>query len=192
MDLIPPELIVARYFAADQVNIDALQNAYETAISKLAEFVEENTSEDGLLQDATNDKGKVTKTAVTKRLKIIQDEPDSDEERDALTRCLGLIGNESRAIKAVKDKQSELDPKVLARYAMLTEAEIKTLVVEEKWFGSINAKIHEEAQRLTQQLTGRIKELDERYARPLPELEREVDEYSARVESHLKKMGLSL
>ena len=89
MDLIPPELIVARYFAADQVNIDALQNAYETAISKLAEFVEENTSEDGLLQDATNDKGKVTKTAVTKLLKIIQDEPDSDEERDALTRCCG-------------------------------------------------------------------------------------------------------
>ena len=192
MDLIPPELIVARCFAADQENIDALQTAYETATSELAEFVEENTGEDGLLQDATNDKGKVTKTGVTKRLNIIRDEPDSDEERDALTRCLGLIGNESRACKAVKDKQSELDQKVLARYAILTEAEIKTLVVEDKWFGSINAKIHEEAQRLTQQLTGRIKELDERYARPLPELEREVVEYSARVESHLKKMGLSL
>ena len=92
----------------------------------------------------------------------------------------------------MKDKQSELDQKVLARYSILTEAEIKTLVVEDKWFGSIFAQIHEEAQRLTQQLTGRIKELDERYARPLPELEREVVEYSARVESHLKKMGLSL
>ena len=41
-------------------------------------------------------KGKVTKTGVTTRLKIIRDEPDSDEERDALTRCLDLIGIESQ------------------------------------------------------------------------------------------------
>ena len=38
----------------------------------------------------------------------------------------------------------------------------------------------------------RIKELDERYARPLPELEREVDVFSAKVEGHLKKMGILL
>ena len=65
-------------------------------------------------------------------------------------------------------------------------------MVEEKWFASIYADIQEEVQRLTQQLTGRIKELDERYARPLPELEREVDVFSAKVEGHLKKMGIAL
>ena len=42
------------------------------------------------------------------------------------------------------------------------------------------------------ELTGRIKELDERYARPLPELEQEVDVFSAKVEGHLKKMGIVL
>ena len=46
--------------------------------------------------------------------------------------------------------------------------------------------------RLTQQLAGRVKELEERYASPLPDLEREVEEFSVKVESHLKKMGLSL
>ena len=43
---------------------------------------------------------------------------------------------------------------------------------------------------ITQQLAGRVKELEERYAQPLPELERGVDESSAKVEVHLKKMGL--
>ena len=92
----------------------------------------------------------------------------------------------------MRDNQSALDQKVLVRYAMLTEVEIKTLVVEDKWFASIYADIQEEVQRLTLQLTGRIKELDERYVRPLPELEREVDDLSAKVEGHLKRMGIVL
>ena len=192
MDLIPPGLIVARYFATDQATIEALQADQETVSRELEEFVEEHTGEEGLLQDAANDKGKVTKTGVTTRLKIIRDEPDSDEERDVLSRCVELIGAESSASKAVRDNQSALDQKVLVHYAKLTEAEIKTLVVEDKWSASIYADIQEEVQRLTQHLTGRIKELDERYARPLPELEREVDVFSAKVEGHLKKMGIVL
>ena len=37
--------------------------------------------------------------------------------------------------------------------------------------------------------TGRIRELAERYATPLPQLEREVTTLTARVEEHLKRMG---
>ena len=81
---------------------------------------------------------------------------------------------------------------MLALYTTLTEAEIKTLVVEDKWLASIRSDVQDEVQRLTQQLTGRVKELEERYARPLPELEGEVDDFSTRVEGHLKKMGISL
>ena len=47
-------------------------------------------------------------------------------------------------------------------------------MVEDKWFASLRAAIDGEVQRLTQQLAGRVKELEERYARPLPALEREV------------------
>ena len=148
-------------------------------------------AEDGLLADATN-KGKVTKASVKDRLKTIQDAPESDEEQEALTRCLALIEAEANAGKAAKDAQEELDQKVLDHYAALTKTEIKTLVVEDKWFASIQADIESEVQRLTQQLAGRVKELEERYASPLPKLEREVEEFGVKVEGHLKKMGLSL
>ena len=66
-----------------------------------------------------------------------------------------------------------LDEQLLARYAALTEAEIKTLTVEEKWFASIRQAVDGEVERLTQWLAGRVKALEERYARPLPELEQE-------------------
>ncbi len=90
----------------------------------------------------------------------------------------------------MKDAQAALNEQVLARYATLTQAEIQTLVVEDKWLASLRAAIENEVERLIQRLVGRLKELDERYARPLPELEREVEAFSAKVEEHLKKMGL--
>ena len=192
MDLIPPALLVTRYFAAEQTALEALQARQDSAARALEEFVEEHTGEGGLLADATNDKGNITKASVKDRLKTIQDEPKSDEERSALQSCLTLIEVESSAGKAVKGSQEELDQKVLDQYPALTEAEIKTLVVEDKWFASIRAALESEVQRLTQQLAGRVRELEERYANPLPELEREVGEFGVKVEGHLKKMGLSL
>ncbi|HUP21642.1 MAG TPA: N-6 DNA methylase [Thermoanaerobaculia bacterium] len=190
MDLIPPALIVARFYAAEQAAVEDLHAEQEAAARELEDFVEEHTGEEGLLEDATNDKGKVTKGGVKDRLKALQGEPESDEERDALTRCLELIEAESEAGKAVKDARVTLDRQVLARYAKLIEVEIKTLVVEDKWFASIRAAIEGEVERLTQQLAGRVKELEERYARPLPALEHEVEACSVKVEGHLRKMGL--
>ena len=125
------------------------------------------------------------------RLKAIRDEPESGEERDTLTRCLTLIEAESEAGKSVKEAQAALDEQVLARYATLTETEIKALVVEDKWFAGIRGAVDGEVQRLTQGLAGRVKELEERYARPLPELEQEVEAFSKKVEGHLRRMGLS-
>ena len=192
MDLIPPALVVARYFAAEHAALEQFQAEQDAVARELEAFVEEHTGEEGLLADAVNDKGKITKASVRDRLKAIQNEPESGEERDALMRCLALIEAESSAGKAVKDAQAKLDQRVLARYAMLTETEIKTLVVEDKWLATIRESAEGEVQRLTQQLAGRVKELEERYARPLPELEQEVEAFGAKVEKHLKRMGLSM
>ena len=44
---------------------------------------------------------------------------------------------------------------------------------------------------MTQSFAARLKELEERYARPLPELEREVEAFGAKVEACLRRMGLA-
>jgi type I restriction enzyme M protein len=194
MDLLPPRLIVARCFAEEQAAIEALRAMQESAARELEEFVEEHSSsgegEEGLLADATNEKGMVTKGSVKDRLKAIENDPESEDEREALTRCLALIEVEADAGKAVKEAQAVLDAKVLAQYAKLSEAEIKRLVIEDKWFVSIRSAVESEVDCLSQRLAGRVKELEERYARPLPDLEAEVKEYRAKVEGHLKRMGL--
>ena len=197
MDLIPPALIVARDFAAEQDALDMLGAEQEDAKSALEDFVEEHTGDESLLLGAINDKDNVTMGSVKERLKEITpdlvtplDGEDIDEEREALERCLSLLEIKSKTDKAVRDTQLALNTKVLDRYTTLTEAKIKTLVVEDKWLTSIQVAIENEVQRLTQQLAGRVRELEERYAQPLPELDREVESFSTKVEEHLENMGV--
>jgi type I restriction enzyme M protein len=198
MDLVPPALIVARYFAEEQAAIDVLHEQCDTAARAVEEYIEEHSGEEGLLSDATNDKGKVTKATVKARLAEIHTVisaqagiQEYQEEINVLERCLVLIEAESQADKTVKDAQAARDENVLKRYAKLSEAEIKTLVVKDKWLTAIQAAIEGEVQLLTQHLAARVKELEERYAQPLPQLEREIESISAKVEAHLMKMGLA-
>lgn len=190
MDLLPPALIVARFYTSDQAAIDALQAVQDEAARVLEEYVEEHGGDEGLLADALTDKGKVTKGSVKERLKALKDEADGDEELAALTRCLKLIDAEADAGKAVKEAQAELDAKVLARYAKLSETEIKSLVVEDKWSAALREAIEGEVEQLTQRLAGRVKELEERYTRPLIDLEGDVACCGAKVTGHLRAMGL--
>lgn len=174
--------------------MDELRRRHEGAASDLAVFVDEHTGEGGLLEGILNDRGKVSKGAVQRRINAIRDEddPESDEERDALARCLDLLEAESALAKTARTTQAVLDERILDHYAALTEPEIKTLVVEDKWLASIRTAIEGELQRITQRLAGRVRVLEERYARPLPKLEEDVAAFSAKVEGHLKRMGLSL
>ena len=195
MDLIPPALIVARYFPDEQAEIDTLQTVLETAEQALDEYIEEHTGDERLLSEVVNDSGNVTKTSVNARLKeltpdlmMLQEAQDNDEEYDALEHCLSLIDAKAKADKAVKTAQFALDEQVLAHYATLTEDEIKQLVVDDKWFATIKAAISGEVQRLTQNLTERVKELEERYAQPLPSLVQDVQEFSMKVEKHLSNI----
>ena len=65
------------------------------------------------------------------------------------------------------------------------------LVVDDKWLAAIGTSAHGEMDRVSQQLTARVKELAERYERPLPDMTASVAELEARVNRHLAKMGFA-
>jgi type I restriction enzyme M protein len=89
----------------------------------------------------------------------------------------------------VKDAQNILEAKVAAKYGKLTEDEIKTLVADDKWLAAIAAAVQSELDHVSQTLTGRIRQLAERYSVPLPQLIKELETLAVRVNEHLKKMG---
>lgn len=185
-ELIPPALIVARYFADEQTKVDTLQSELDSASQALETYLEENSGDEGLLNDALNDKDKVTKATVTARLKVAID-PD---EKSALKQVKKLFDNESDAKKALKEAQDALDLAVFKQYPKLNIDEIKTLIVDDKWLATLQSNIEAEIERVTQQLANRVKELEERYSEPLPDISKSLEELSEKVAGHLKAMGL--
>ena len=73
----------------------------------------------------------------------------------------------------------------------LTEGELKTLVIEDKWMAAIAAAVHGEMDGISQALSQRGKELAERYEKPLPEAANLVAELGEKVNAHLVRMGFS-
>lgn len=190
-DLIPPQLIVQRYFAADQRHFEDLAAAKEAISRQLEETEEEHSGEGGLLEEAKNEKGKLTKASLNTRLKDIFDDPDAADERAVLIEYLRLLDLESDAGKKIREAQKALDAKVAARYRTLSEDEVKTLVVDHKWMATLASEVQGELNRTSQALTGRVKELAERYAAPLPKLSEDVEVLSGKVEAHLERMGFA-
>lgn len=190
-DLIPPALIVARYFVAEQTALASLEAEIVVIEQQMEELLEEHGGEEGLLTEVMED-GKIAKGAVTDRLKAIKGNNEAVDERKVLVAYQSLIEQQALSGKKLKDAQQVLDMQVFMQYGKLTEVEIKTLVVEGKWLAAISAAVQGELNRVGQTLTGRIKILAERYAEPLPQLAAQVEEMNSKVEAHLKKMGFQL
>lgn len=83
-DLIPPSLLIARYFRVEQEAIEALENEVGSLEQQLEELKEEHGGEGGLLEEVVDEKGKISKKAVAARLKEIGSDPDVADERQAL------------------------------------------------------------------------------------------------------------
>ena len=80
-DLLPKPLLVARYFAKEQVALEQLSADLDAVSARLAEMEEENGGEEGLFAELE----KVNKANVGARLKEIKNEREAREEAAALT-----------------------------------------------------------------------------------------------------------
>ncbi|MEM9259989.1 MAG: type I restriction endonuclease subunit M, partial [Bacteroidota bacterium] len=99
---------------------------------------------------------------------------------------------EAQLKKDIKAAAKDLDDQALAQYPQLTEAEVREMVIDHKWTANIQAATQTEVDAISQRLTSRCKELAERYAHTLTDLEEQVDELAMKVEGHLAKMGLQI
>ena len=211
-DLVPKPLVVARYFAKEQAALRALQAELEGVSARLAELEEEHGGEDAAFAGFD----KINVAAVKDRLLEIEGEVKAEikaakrgksgnalvaaggdagepvaEELRVLLDWLKLAAEESALKKRAKEADAALDDAVYAKYPKFSKAEVQTLVVDDKWLATLDLAVHGEMDRLSEQLTARVKELAERYEASLPQLNERVAELEARVNRHLERMGFS-
>jgi type I restriction enzyme M protein len=186
-DLIPKPLIVARYFATEQMAIDALASESETIAAQLAELEEEHGGDEG----AYSELDKVNKATVAARLREIKEDKEAKDEAAALNAWLALAEQEADLKKRFKEADAALDAKAYGQYPKLSEAEIQTLAVDDKWLAAMDAAIHGEMDRISQSLTQRVKELAERYNAPMPAIASRAGDLEKKANQHLERMGFS-
>ena len=207
--LIPVSLIIKTYLQQEQRKIDEIQAEIEQVSSQMEEIGEENSGEESLLSEVTNDKGNITKNDIAKRIKELKSQGENqpkllnsqvnsnedDEEKkelELLEKYSELLETESDLKKKKKDAEKDLENKVVEIYPKLTPEDIKTLIVESKWMTELEKRILGEVDRQSQILAGRVKELAERYNETLPEIEKETKMLTQKVTGHLEKMGFDV
>ncbi len=190
-DLIPPMLIVRRFYPDAQAEIDALQLQVDGVRVEIEALTEQHSGDEGLLEDVKTTNGKLSKSNIKKRMKQIKDDVNFVDEMSALTDAMRLLEKEREIGKQIKVAQGKLDAAVLQRYAALSEREIKELVVDDKWLAWLESAVNNEIEQVTQTVALRADELNARYAHPLPQIVKEVEKYAAKVDVHLKTMGVT-
>jgi type I restriction enzyme M protein len=188
--LIPIPLLIKTYFAAEQTKLDELGTRLEEIAAQMDELKEEHGDEEGLLFEVI-DNDKISKGAVQKRIKEIKTDADFADELRMLEKYFALFEKEADTKKEIKEAEKDLERKVVAKYPKFTAEEVKTIVVERKWMDALEMSVHEEVDRLSQRLAGRVKELAERYEQPLPDLADKVEGLTGKVDEHLKIMGFN-
>ncbi len=203
-DLVPKSLLVAHYFGGEQEEIENMTAELETISGKLSELEEENGGEEGAFSELE----KINRESVSDKLKELRAEgaqvkvplkrvvepvvhygDESGSEEDVLLSWLNLSNQEAELKKKLKEAEAELDAKAFAKYPKLTVDEIKALVVDEKWLAALTAAVQGELDRVSQVLTGRVRQLAERYVEPLPKLEDKVQTLTECVNKHLRKLN---
>ena len=185
-DLLPVPIVIDEYFAEKRDVIAAAEELLAQNETQLAELVEEQ-AENYLDEDNFPD-GKMTDTNIKKRMKTLDKKADADEIA-VLQKYLDLKGDISLNKKLIKECKYDLLTALVVKYADLSEADIKRLVIGRKWFASLALRLDGEMQHISQQLTSKVSALAERYAQTLPEIDAEIADLEAKVAAHLKQMG---
>jgi type I restriction enzyme M protein len=189
-DLLPKNIIIENYFADKNAAIQQLETDLESIETELTQYEEEHAGEEGLLEQAANDNGKITKATLAKRIKEVKSDANEKEAYKLMRAIEKLFEKQGTLNKQFKEKQAELEDLTLKKYDKLTKAEVKNLVIEKKWLAVLNSNIKGEIDVISQRLTARIKELGERYDDTLSALDTSTKELENKVNAHLERMGL--
>lgn len=187
--LIPKVLVERMFFGVERKAIDEAQSVVEETQSRLDDYTDEHTRDEGYLKDYLNEKDKVDAKRVAAQLKTLKKAKIISEESRVLSEWQEMANRLKRQNKLIKELNAALDAALKEKYPLLEETEIKELLVNRKWYYDLFAGIKALYVNASHSMANRITELAERYETPLPELEREVVDYEAKVRAHLERMG---
>jgi type I restriction enzyme M protein len=185
-DLLPVSIVIEEFFAKENKEIINKEELLDQKENELSELIEENT--ENYFDEDNFENNKINDSNIKKRIKILDKKADKDEI-DVLEKYLKLKKEISEVRKVIKELKLKLLLALDKKYKELTEEEIKRLVIENKWFTTLQKHLESEMQRISQQLTSKISSLAKRYSQTLQEIDNDINSLEEKVAKHLQQMG---
>jgi len=180
--LIPDNMIIDRYFTAEQVELDELEkqrSEWENRLSELVENVdfEEEEEEETLIEESTesSDKKKTAATVkkyLTDQIKQLKKNREMEADRLELENTVAEIKEAEEKIKELKQKFAEC-------------AKLLGTKIEMKRYGNDELKAW-----YSEQITQVQLELDKLLAQPVPTGRKEKTAYNKQKKQHEKNLAL--
>jgi type I restriction enzyme M protein len=185
-DLLPVEFVVKRHCNDLYQTLLAAEERLSEYESQKAEMEEEHKDE--YLDETNFEGGKITDISLKKRTKFLETTNRQKEELNVIVRYIDTRQEISAIKNVIKICNIELKEAVQKCYDTLTPTEIKDMVINDKWYGTLLTRLDEQMQHVGQQLTSSVIALVERYENTLPELDRYIERLEQKVAAHLKAM----
>ena len=191
--LIPKQIVLDAFFALEQKEIEKAEEKLSQTESEFEEFIENNSDENGYFTDYMGDDEKIDSKKITSRVKLLTKEKKTqNEEYKILNNYVEYESSIKSQKKHITELKKVLDDNCRNRYETFTDAEIKDLLVNRKWYKAIDDGIQNLYITVANHLTKRIVELYERYENTLSELTSKLAEEEKVVFGHLTQMGFKL
>ena len=186
-DLLPVSVVIDNCFSELKMLIQTAEERIAENEAQLTELQEEEA--ENYLDPTNFSNSTLNDGNVRKRIKELNNK--SKKEIKVLEHYLDLKAEIADAKRVLKVLKYELLTQLAEKYAQLTEAKIKALVVEKKWFATLATRLDDEMQRISQTLTANISDLAERYEQTLPAIDLNIRELKDKVKNHLSLMGFN-
>lgn len=191
--LIPKQIVLDAFFALEQKEIEKAEEKLSQTESEFEEFIENNSDENGYFTDYMGDDEKIDSKKIASRVKLLTKEKKTqNEEYKILNKYVDYESSIKSQKKHITELKKVLDDNCRNRYEIFTDAEIKDLLVNRKWYKAIDDGIQNLYITVANHLTKRIVELYERYENTLSELTSKLAEEEKVVFGHLTQMGFKL
>lgn len=191
--LIPKQIVLDAFFVLEQKEIEKAEEKLNQTESEFEEFIENNSDENGYFTDYMGDDEKIDSKKITSRVKLLTKEKKTqNEEYKILNNYVDYESSIKSQKKHITELKKVLDDNCRNRYETFTDAEVKDLLVNRKWYKAIDDGIQNLYVTVANHLTKRIVELYERYENTLSELNTKLAEEEKVVFGHLTQMGFKL
>ncbi len=178
-ELLPKQIIINKFFNEEQLNIDKNNNELNSLISDFESLVEENTGDESLFKDDEK---------VNEKLLNEKKKEANDDELVLIEKLLENIFKQKTYKKETKEVQEILNEKVISKYSSLESEECKSIIVNDKWFSSIEERFTNCINNIITNLSSNIIKLEEEYEYTLEDIDLQIKEKEKDLSDLLKDL----